>query len=167
MACLPPVSGGKLCYRNQGPWLVLAKTSPVTYNIQRHARAEPEIVHVDKMLPYQADFDEELHSWLHGEESDGQRIAETQTTDSILTELPPESAVVLPHLLKVALLTLVLRATGMLTWRVTLRSPWQLLPYPDVKPEVVAEEGTSIWVVSILILLLLLQSTIKPGCRSD
>ena len=67
----PPVSGGKLRYRNRGPWLVLAKTGPVTYKIQRHARAEPEFVHVDKLLPYQADFEEELHSWLQGEESDG------------------------------------------------------------------------------------------------
>ncbi len=50
---------------------MLAKTSPVTYKIQHHARAEPEIVDVDKLLLYQADFEEELHSWLHGEESDG------------------------------------------------------------------------------------------------
>ncbi len=35
-----PVSGGKLRYRNRRPWLVLAKTSPVTYKIQCHARAE-------------------------------------------------------------------------------------------------------------------------------
>ncbi len=52
----PPVSGGKLRYRNRGPWLVLAKMGPVTYKIQRHARAEPEFIHVDKLLPYQADF---------------------------------------------------------------------------------------------------------------
>ncbi len=44
----------------------------MTYKIQRHSRADPEFVHVDKLLPYQADFEEELHSWLHGEESDGQ-----------------------------------------------------------------------------------------------
>ncbi len=68
---------------------MLAETSPVTYNIQRHARAEPEIVHVDKLLPYQADFEEELHSQFHSEELDGQRIAETQTADNT----PPE-----PHL---------------------------------------------------------------------
>ena len=52
----PPVSGGKLRYRKRGLWLVLAKTSPVTYKIQRHARAEPEFMHVDKLLPYEADF---------------------------------------------------------------------------------------------------------------
>ncbi len=58
VACLPP-------------WLMLAKTNPVTYKIQRHVRAEPEVMHVDKLLLYQADFQEELHSWLHDEESDG------------------------------------------------------------------------------------------------
>ncbi len=30
--------------KNRGPWLVLTKTSPVTYKIQHHARAEPEVV---------------------------------------------------------------------------------------------------------------------------
>ncbi len=102
----PPVSGGKLRYRNRGPWLVLAKTGPVTYKI--HARAESEFVHVDKLLPYQADFEEELHSWLQGEESDGRRVAETQTADNTLSEPPPEAAVSSPHLLKVVLLTMVL-----------------------------------------------------------
>ena len=77
-------------------WLVLAKTSPVTYKIQRHARAEPEFVHVDKLLPYQADFEEELHSWLHGEESDGRRVAEMQAADNKPFELPPEAAVSSP-----------------------------------------------------------------------
>ena len=57
MRCVyPPVSGGKLQYRNRGLWLVLAKTSPVTDKIQHHARTEPEIMHVDKLLPYQVDF---------------------------------------------------------------------------------------------------------------
>ncbi len=92
----PPVSGGKICYRNRGPWLVLAKTSPVTYKIQRHARAEPEFVHVDKLLPYQADFEEELHSCFHGEESDGRWVAKTQTADNRPSELPSEYAVSSP-----------------------------------------------------------------------
>ncbi len=92
----PPVSGGKLHYRNRGPWLVLAKTGPVAYKIQRHATAEPEFVHIDKLLPYQADFEEELHSWLQGEESDGRRVAEMQTTDKTLSEPPPETALSSP-----------------------------------------------------------------------
>ncbi len=75
---------------------MLAKTGPVTYKIQHHARAEPEFVHVDKLLPYQADFEEELHSWLQGEESGGRRVAETQTADSTVSDPPPEAAVSSP-----------------------------------------------------------------------
>ncbi len=75
---------------------MLAKTGPVTYKIQRHARAEPEFVHVDKLLPYQADFEAKLHSWLQGEESDGRRVAETQTADNTLSKPPPETAVSSP-----------------------------------------------------------------------
>ncbi len=70
---------------------MLAKTGPVTYKIQHHARAEPEFVHVDKLLPYQADLEEELHGWLQGEESDGRWVAEMQTTDNTLSEPPPEA----------------------------------------------------------------------------
>ncbi len=73
--------------------MVLANTSPVTYKIQCHARAEPEIVHVDKLRLYQADVEA---SWLHGEESDGQRVAEMQATDNTLSEPPPEAAVSSP-----------------------------------------------------------------------
>ncbi len=90
---------------------MLAKTGPVTYKIQRHARADPEFVNVDnychKLLPYQADqadFEEELHSWLQGEESDGRRVAETQTAGNPHLKLQQ----VLPHPLKVVLLTAVL-----------------------------------------------------------
>ncbi len=57
-----PRQGGKLHYANRGPWLVLAKTGPVTYKIQRHPQAEPDIVHVDKFMPHYPDFGEELHS---------------------------------------------------------------------------------------------------------
>ncbi len=71
---------------------MLSKKSPVTYKIQRHARAEPEFVCVGKLLPYQAYFEEELHSWLYCEESDGQRVAEMQTADNTLSELPPGAA---------------------------------------------------------------------------
>ncbi len=43
---------------------MLAKTGPVTYKIQRHPQAEPDIVHVDKLMPYYPDFGEELCSWI-------------------------------------------------------------------------------------------------------
>ncbi len=84
----PPVSGGKLRYKNRGPWLVLAKVSSVTYKIQRHAGAEPEIVHVDKLMPYQADFGEELESWLQDEDSGRRRVKGTQTPAPV----PPEAS---------------------------------------------------------------------------
>ncbi len=85
----PPVSGGKLHYKNRGPWLVLAKVSSVTYKIQRHTGAEPEIVHVDKLMPYQADFGEELESWLQNEDSGGHRVKGTQTPTPVPTEASP------------------------------------------------------------------------------
>ncbi len=43
---------------------MLAKTGPVTYKIQRHPQADPEIVHVDKLMPYYPDFGEQLYSWI-------------------------------------------------------------------------------------------------------
>ncbi len=51
----------------------------MTYKIQCCAGAQPELVHVDKLLPYQADFEEELHSWLQDEELGGHRVTGTQT----------------------------------------------------------------------------------------
>ncbi len=86
----PPVSGGKLRYNNRGPWLMLAKVSPVTYRIQRYAGAEPEVVHVDKLMPYQPDFGEELESWLREEESGGCRAKGTQTPMPVPSETRPE-----------------------------------------------------------------------------
>ena len=74
----------------------VGKKSLVTYKIQHCARAEPEIAHVYKLLPYQADFEEELHSWLYGEESGGRRIAEMQTADNTSSELPTEAIVSSP-----------------------------------------------------------------------
>ncbi len=76
-------------YKNRGPWLVLTKVSSVTYKIQRHAGADPEIVHVDKLMPYQADFGEELESWLQDEESGGRRVKGTQTPAPVLLEASP------------------------------------------------------------------------------
>ncbi len=34
------------------------------YKIQCYPQAEPDIVHVDKLMPYYLDFGEELHSWI-------------------------------------------------------------------------------------------------------
>ncbi len=51
----------------------------------------------DKPLPYQADFEEELCSWLNGEELDGHRVAETQTTPKKLSKPSPTATVNFPR----------------------------------------------------------------------
>ncbi len=51
----------------------------------------PEIVQVDKLLLCWAEFEEELHSLVHGEESDERQIAEKQTTANTPSELSPEA----------------------------------------------------------------------------
>ncbi len=48
------------------------------------------MVHVDKLMPYQPDFGEELESWLRDEESGGCRAKGTQTPMPALPETPPE-----------------------------------------------------------------------------
>ncbi len=68
---------------------MLGKVSSVTYRIQRHAGADPEMVHVDKLMPYQADVGEELESWLQDEESGGHRFKGTQTPMPVLSETSP------------------------------------------------------------------------------
>ncbi len=81
-----PRQGGKLRYANRGPWLVLAKTGPVTYKIQRHPQADPEIVHVDKLIPYYPDFGEQLHSWIETDCPMQYRDQETQTFKPVLQD---------------------------------------------------------------------------------
>ncbi len=84
----PSVTGGKLHGRNKGPWLVLAKTGPVTYKIQCSAGAKPELVYVDKLLSYHADFREELQSWLQDEELGGHKVPGMQTDQPV----PPSNS---------------------------------------------------------------------------
>ena len=79
-----PLQGGKLRYTNRGPWLVLAKTGPVTYKIQRHPQAEPDIVHVDKLMPYYPDFGEKLHSWIETDHPTQYRDQGEQTASPTL-----------------------------------------------------------------------------------
>ncbi len=78
--------GGKLRYTNRGPWLVLAKTGPVMYNIQRHSQADPEIVHVDKLMPYYPDFGDRLHSWIETHCLTQYRDQEVQTPKPVLQD---------------------------------------------------------------------------------
>ncbi len=81
-----PRQGGKLRYTNRGPWLVLAKTRPVTYKIQRHPQADPEIVHVDKLMPYYPDFGEQLYSWIETDCPVQYQDQETQTCQPVLQD---------------------------------------------------------------------------------
>ncbi len=62
---------------------MLAKTGPVTYKIQRHPQADPEIVHVDKLMPYYPDFGEHLHSWIETDCPMQYRDQETQTSQPV------------------------------------------------------------------------------------
>ncbi len=91
-----PRQGGKLRYTNRGPWLVLAKTGPVTDKIQRHPQAEPDIMHVDKLMPYYPDFGEELHSWIETDYPTRYRDQGDQTTSpnlqsqlTAVVDIPP------------------------------------------------------------------------------
>ncbi len=68
---------------------MLAKVSSAIYKIQCHAGADPEMVHVDKLMPYQADFGEELKSWLQDEESGRHRAKGTQTAAPVPSEASP------------------------------------------------------------------------------
>ncbi len=81
-----PGQPGKLRYTNRGPWLVLAKTGPVTYKIQRHPQADPEIVHVDKWMPYYPDFGERLQSWIETDCPMQYRQQEVQTPKPVLQD---------------------------------------------------------------------------------
>ncbi len=81
-----PRRGGKLRYTNRRPWLVLAITRPVTYKIQRHPQADPEIVHVDKLMPYYPDFGEQLHSWIETDCPMQYRDQEIQTSQQVLQD---------------------------------------------------------------------------------
>ena len=76
---------------------MLAKTGPVTYKIQRHPQAEPDIVHVDKLMPYYPDFGEELYSWIEADHPTQYRNQGEQTVSPTLqsqlvavVDIPPQ-----------------------------------------------------------------------------
>ncbi len=81
-----PRQGGKLRYTNRGPWLVLAKTGPGTYKIQRHLQADPDIVHMDKLMPYYPDSGERLSSWIETDSPVQYRDQEIQTSRPVLQD---------------------------------------------------------------------------------
>ena len=55
---------GKLHVKNLGPYLVIAKTGPVNYQIQENENARLSIVHVDKLYPYTKSDNEVLLPWI-------------------------------------------------------------------------------------------------------
>ena len=70
----------------------------MTYKIQRHPQAEPDIVHVDKLMPYYPDFGEELHSWIETDHPTCYRDQGEQTTSPALqsqltavVDIPPQA----------------------------------------------------------------------------
>ncbi len=52
----------------------------MTYKIQHHPQAEPDIVHVDNLMPYHPDFGEKLHSWIETDYPTQYRDQMEQTT---------------------------------------------------------------------------------------
>ncbi len=65
---------------------MLAKTGPVTYKIQRHPKADPEIVHVDQLMPSYPDFGEQLYSWIETDCPVQYRDQEIQTSQPVLQD---------------------------------------------------------------------------------
>ncbi len=145
MWCInPPVSDGNLRYRNRGPWLVLAKTSPITYKIQCHDGAEPEIVHINHLLPNQGDFGEEVHSWLKGKEPVGHMMAVTQTANRCFLKLCLRSLVVLTcKSIVIVLMTSIWWSLMAPTWRVAMRNPpLRCPPLGEVTDHIIFQIGT-------------------------
>ncbi len=58
----------------------------MTYKIQRHPQADPEIVHVDKLMPYYPDFGEQLYSWIETDCPVQYRDQEIQTSQPALQD---------------------------------------------------------------------------------
>ncbi len=56
------------------------------YKIQRHPQADPDIVHVDKLMPYYPDFGERLHSWIETDCPTQYRDQEAQTSKPVLQD---------------------------------------------------------------------------------
>ncbi len=65
---------------------MLAKTGPVTYKIQRHPQADPEIVHVHKLMRYYPDLGEQVYSWIETDCPVQYRDQEIQTSQPVLQD---------------------------------------------------------------------------------
>ena len=77
----PQLKPGKLQKKNTGPWLVLGQVGEVNYRVQRQEKTDPQVVHVDKLIPYLPDFDVVLNPWIKVDCDP--REKETQTGDPL------------------------------------------------------------------------------------
>jgi hypothetical protein len=68
--------------QNTGPWLVLCKTSPVNYRVQRTADSKSVIVHVDRLARYYSAT--ELPTWLTL--STGEHVSSSTQTNPVLEQ---------------------------------------------------------------------------------
>ncbi len=107
-----PQQGGKLHYTNRGPWLVLdewtnwnelessslRRTGRVTYKIQRQPQAEPDIMHVDKLIPYYLNFRERPYCWIETDHLTQYRDQEAQTFKPVLQDQPVTVVDILPQI---------------------------------------------------------------------
>ena len=68
------------------------------YKIQRQPQVEPDIVHVDKLMPYYPDFGEELQSWIESDHPTKYRDQEAQTSRPVLQSQPAAVVDIPPHI---------------------------------------------------------------------
>ena len=82
---------GKLHNKNLGPYLVIAKTGPVNYQIQGTPEGRLSTLHVDKLYKYTPTEGEELLSWLpvakKSKEIASQSTVKTQVDSACQTEV--------------------------------------------------------------------------------
>ena len=92
---------GKLHNKNLGPYLVIARTGPVNYQIQGTPEGRLSTLHVDKLYKYSPTEGEELLSWLpvakKSQEVASQSDLAAQTDDACQTEpLSPQPEILTP-----------------------------------------------------------------------
>ncbi len=111
---------------------MLAKTGPVTYKIQCYAVDDPETIHVDKLLPYQADLGEELQSWLQDIESTGHLVLKPELKLVTLCHLNQKPSQFLAPTLKMRLASLGQTQQAVPTQTLKMKNPLCQICHPDM-----------------------------------
>ncbi len=70
----------------------------MTYKIQCHHQAEPNILYLDKLMPYYPNFREELHSWILSDHPTQYRDQEAQTDRPVLQSQPTAAVDIPPQI---------------------------------------------------------------------